>query len=123
MSETMYYGEKPIVKIEDGYTPTIKRVTFADGAEDLPTWDVDVVASPTPLDPSEVRNRRGIYVVGKALELLKSLDVRVEEIPYYIQKLVASLEDNEAFLWLKIFNRDSKYEVRLSDWTKLFDKD
>ena len=124
MSDTkkLYLGEREITLVEDGLVAGTKRVSFVDGADDFPVWEVETLVSEEPIDETELRNRRGNYVVGKMLSLFSELDVHVEDVSFYIRKLLASMEENEQQLWLKMLGEESKEEVRLSDWQRAFDK-
>ncbi len=126
--QKLYYGEDLITFVEDSTTPNTKRVTTEKGSFDVPEWEFVACASKDPRDLTELMNERAKVVVGKVLGLFLELDVRTEELPYYISKVLHSMENNEEIAKLIAFGfkpenivdiQAMKNEVRMSRLDKI----
>lgn len=120
-----YYEDKKIIKAEDG-DDRYKRITVEVGKDendndiletfDVSAWEFEVNSSDTPIDPSDARNNRAIYVVDAIYELFKALDIKTTEISYIIQKLLSKVQGIESQATLNCFGKVDEGEIRISDW-------
>jgi len=125
---TLYYGKQKILSVEDDAKEGYKRVELEldppvenkDGSKDVaekisvPEWELTALTNEEPVDLTDQRNRRAFHVVKKMLELFLELDVRAEEVPYYLSRVVSSLNINEETAMLKLYGISSKDDLRLS---------
>lgn len=128
----MYFENKKIIEIVDGYKEGVKRIQLEDCSFEIPEWEIIATQTEEVSNPSDGRNSRGNYVAEQILKLLKELDIRVEEAGFYLQKVVNSLQDTEGIAILNAFGfypktqeerGEIKNRMRLSDWeTKLYGK-
>lgn len=125
----MYYEDKKIIEQvfnEDGSA----RVTVGcdcedkatcgcyNGSFDISAWEFDVNSGEEKIDASSARNNRAVYVVDEVYSLLKKLDVRTEEVGYYMQKLMAKFQGVEQAAIIAAFGKTQDDDIRLSDWEK-----
>ena len=122
-----YFEDKKIIEVADGVDLGTKRLSTEEGSFDVPEWEWEATKTEEVSSGSEGRNSRGNYVVGKILELLRDLNIRTEEIGFYLQKVVNSYQDTEQIailnaLGLKVKNSleatEAKNKIRLSHWQK-----
>jgi len=118
-----YFEDKKLVKVEECEDRT-KRVTVEakNGTVesfDVPNWEFEVNSSETsPVDASDARNNRAIYVVDAIYDLFKGLDVKTADISYILQKLLSKVQGIEAQAILNSFGKADESDIRLSDWEK-----
>ena len=108
----IYFGKDEVVKFEEedhivrvetkfkepvivGKNENGEEITDTGEKFSVPLWEWEAVANDEPLDATEERRRRSVYVTAKILNLLKDLDVRTIEIPNVLQRLTDSLQANE----------------------------
>ena len=95
MDETKKYYETAIIvqqaTTEDG---EIIGLLLDNGKTvNIPKWEAELLITDQPTDPVDARNLRGNYVAGKVLELLLSLNVKVDELKFYLRKVDDSIWD------------------------------
>lgn len=131
MGETLFFGEQEVLETTEGTEGTL-RVKLKinppkkneDGSEDvaetidIPKWEFDACAKSIIANAGDMRNSRANQVALEILLLLKKLDVRVEEIGYYMTKVMDSLQMTEQNVVLKVHGIENKYDLRLSHWNK-----
>lgn len=118
MSE-QFYEDKKVLSVEDGSAEGTKRVILEDTAFDVPAWEAEMTLSETVSSASDGRNNRAIHVAGEILKLLLSLNVRAEEVGFYLQKVVNSLKQNEQVAITRAFGYADPNDVRLADWDSM----
>lgn len=132
----MYYGAHEIVNVETNEdvskrvqivykTPKINADGSSDVGEkfDIPEWELLVCTHNEPCTEMEhlsyLRNCRANYVVKKMLELFKDCNVRVNELTFYSQKLVLSMQMNEQDAINKSFGVADESDIRIMHWDKV----
>lgn len=121
----MYYEDKKIVSEEDTDIRTKKLVLeIVSATEEAPAvtvevevtnWEYEVNSSEEPIDPTDARNNRAVYVVDAMYELFKTLDVHTNEISYTIQKFLSKIQGTEAKAIENCFGKFDN-EMKISDW-------
>lgn len=117
----MYLDKFEILNVDDGIEGN-KRVQIKTGEEegdnliiDIPEWELAAVMTETPSDSSEVRNKSAIVVVDKIYDLLKEMNIRIEDVSYIIQKLLSKLSGIEEKKTNELLGVEDKYEVRIKN--------
>jgi len=132
----MYFGHQQIEHVEDCETEGYKRVTLklnptienVDGSKDVsekisvPEWELTALSGFMPIDFTEQRNKRAIYVVSELFDVLQNLDVRSSEVPFYMSKLINSLETNANQAILKAYGVTEDEDIRFSHIDALLKK-
>lgn len=116
-----YYENFKIVDVaeDDSGKKMLKlEVPKEDGNEyifvTMPEWEYKASVTDHPSDPSESRNSRSIVVVDRLYEVLKEMDVRVEDIGFLCQKLLSKFGGVEEKATNDAFGVDNKYNIRLA---------
>jgi len=125
---TLYFQGHKIIDVEDGKegyqrVKLVESVNPDTGEENIEVWDItgwelEVTATPFVSDATTGRNERAIYVVDKLYELIKDLDVRIEEIPYSLNKLLEKCKGVEEQVRLNLLGKTKGIDVRIGDWDK-----
>ena len=102
--------------INFGISPEEPEMVDAIEVFDIPVWEAELLISENPVDPSEARNIRGIYVVDKIYDIFKDLNINVEEFGYYMQKLTAKMQGIESASIARAFGKEDQLDIRISDW-------
>lgn len=115
----MYFSTYEILNVEDtkdGY----KRVELKNTKDeedhikvDMPEWELNACATEEPTTDSDVRNLSAIYVVDKIYDKMLELDVRMDDVGYIVQKLMAKIQGEEKNSVLENFGVEYSYDVRL----------
>lgn len=79
----------------------------------LPEWEYLSVVTDEPSDATTVRNKRAIVITDKLYDILKDMDVRMEDISFVMNKLVTKLQGVEEDENNKRLGVDSRYDIRL----------
>lgn len=134
----MYYGAHEIVNVEElengkqrvevkFATPKPVSSDPADGTDVgekfvIPNWELAACSATEPCREdehyTELRNRRANYVVQKMLEMLIDLDTRVEDIQFYMRKMLESMQLSEERAINLAFEVSDKDDIRFSDWER-----
>lgn len=83
----------------------------------ISNWEYEVNSSETPIDASDARNNRAIYIVDAMYELVKTLDIPTNDISFIIQKFLSKVQGVEASAIENCFEKRDDL-MRISDWEK-----
>ena len=123
-----FYEDQEIIEESEGFKEGIKRIVTVEGGFDLPQWEYDAVITEEKSDATSGRNNRAIPVARKIIDILEEMDVRVEEIGFYLQKVLQSLKQREGETVLRAFGfrptnevemGQLENEVRISNWDSI----
>ena len=97
-------------------------VTFEDGSVETYTkWEYDTIVSETDtLDQGDIRNRIVTKISSAVLELLLSMDVKLEHVDHVFRKVERSLNDNLQDSVDRLF-KNSYQERRMSHLDQVLD--
>ena len=137
----MYYGAYEITNVEkDGKEKRVqikfpepkptgefsevdgKKISIDDTHEmfTIPEWELNACSATEPCVEQEhltvLLRRRADYVVSKIIKEFKELDVRTDDIGYYMRHLLDSMQQSEDKSTLKAFGVSEIGEVRISTW-------
>lgn len=127
----MYFEDKKILNVEDAARIGFKRLHVSyelaakeDGAEpevveekfDVPEWELTAVSSETKKDASYGRYMRELYVTQRLYNVLREMDVYVDEISVYIRRLLETCEVTENKAVAHYMGLENRREARIEHW-------
>jgi hypothetical protein len=89
-----FYENRAIKDQAETSDGLVVGLLFEDGSSiNIPKWESEFLVTDSEINETDARNLRANYVAGKILEVLLNLDVKMEEVGYYLKKVNDSLFD------------------------------
>lgn len=87
-----FYGTQAVISAAKSSDGRIIGLLLADNTNvNIPTWELDVLVTETPMDAVTIRNERSNFVAQKILALLLDLDFPINDIEFLNNKVFDSL--------------------------------